>query len=83
MRSVKVALKKTVGRSLLAFDELRTVLCEVESRISDRPLMLVSSGTQDELALTLAHFLIGRSLAALPDGSGGVANSCMKHLLRR
>ncbi|KRY42676.1 hypothetical protein T01_11298 [Trichinella spiralis] len=63
MRSVKVALRKTVGRSLLTFDKLRTVLCEVESRINDRPLMLVSSGTQDELALTPVHFLIGRSLA--------------------
>ncbi|KRX17342.1 hypothetical protein T07_301 [Trichinella nelsoni] len=39
---MKVALRKTVGRSLLTFDELRTVLCEVETRINDRPLMLVS-----------------------------------------
>ncbi|KRZ11249.1 hypothetical protein T11_1034 [Trichinella zimbabwensis] len=67
VRSVKVPLRKTVGRSLLIFDELQTVLCEVEARINDRPLTLVSSGAQDKLALTPVQFLIRRSLAALPE----------------
>ncbi|KRX51908.1 hypothetical protein T09_4059, partial [Trichinella sp. T9] len=83
LRSVKLALRKTVGRSLLTFDELQTVLCEVEARINDRPLTLVSSVAQDELALNPAQFLIGWSLATLPDGNGGARSTGMKHLLRR
>ncbi|KRX78971.1 hypothetical protein T06_1048 [Trichinella sp. T6] len=79
----KVAVRKTVGRSLLTFDELQTVLCEVEARINDATLTLVSSGTQEELTLTPAHFLIRKSWAALPHGNGGVARTGMKHLLRR
>ncbi|KRY45648.1 hypothetical protein T03_16907, partial [Trichinella britovi] len=38
VRSVKTALKATLGQCLAAPDELRTVLCEVEARVNDRPL---------------------------------------------
>ncbi|KRZ92121.1 hypothetical protein T08_15317 [Trichinella sp. T8] len=67
VRSVKVALTKVLGRSRADTEELRTVLCEIEARINDRPLMIVSDRADDDLALTPAHFLIGRELSALPD----------------
>ncbi|KRY91194.1 hypothetical protein T4D_1210 [Trichinella pseudospiralis] len=73
VRLVKSALRKT----------LRTVLCEVEAGSHNRPFTLVSSGAQDKLALTAAHFLIGRSLAALPVGNGGATSTDMKNLFRR
>ncbi|KRZ71106.1 hypothetical protein T10_9077 [Trichinella papuae] len=64
-----------VWRILGASDELRTVLCEVEARINDRPLTFVGSDAQEELALNPAHFLIGRSLAAFSDQSDGGAGT--------
>ncbi|KRZ82833.1 hypothetical protein T08_4719 [Trichinella sp. T8] len=67
VRSVKVALTKVLGRSRADTEELRTVLCEIEARINDRPLTIVSDRADDDLALTPAHFLIGRELSALPD----------------
>ncbi|KRY55050.1 hypothetical protein T03_8481 [Trichinella britovi] len=67
VKSVKVALTKVLGRSRADTEELRTVLCEIEARINDRPLMIVSDRADDDLALTPAHFLIGRELSALPD----------------
>ncbi|KRY58771.1 hypothetical protein T03_7489 [Trichinella britovi] len=67
VRSVKVALTKVLGRSRADPEELRTVLCEIEARINDRPLTIVSDRADDDLALTPAHFLIGRELSALPD----------------
>ncbi|KRX58675.1 hypothetical protein T06_6637, partial [Trichinella sp. T6] len=69
VRSVKTALKATLGQCLVAPDELRTVLCEVEARVNDRPLTFVGSDLDEEMALTPAHFLIGRSLASFPDRS--------------
>ncbi|KRX22546.1 hypothetical protein T07_3826 [Trichinella nelsoni] len=36
-------------------DELQTVLCEVDDRINDCPLTLISSGTQDKIGLILAQ----------------------------
>ncbi|KRZ66613.1 hypothetical protein T10_7670 [Trichinella papuae] len=40
VRSVKVALTKVLGRSRADPEELRTVLCEIEARINDRPLTI-------------------------------------------
>ncbi|KRX75420.1 Death-associated protein kinase dapk-1 [Trichinella sp. T6] len=67
VRSVKVALTKVLGRSRADPEELRTVLCEIEARINDRPLTIVSDRADDDLALTPAHFLTGRELSALSD----------------
>ncbi|KRX12243.1 hypothetical protein T07_12320, partial [Trichinella nelsoni] len=67
VRSIKVALSKVLGRCHAKPDELRTVLCEIEARINDRPLTIVSDRPDDQLALTPAHFLIGRELSSLPD----------------
>ncbi|KRY86551.1 hypothetical protein T4D_6470 [Trichinella pseudospiralis] len=67
VRMVKVALTKVLGRSRAGPEEQRTVLCEIEARINDRPLTIVSDRADDDLALTPAHFLIGRELSSLPD----------------
>ncbi|KRY30334.1 hypothetical protein T01_9093, partial [Trichinella spiralis] len=87
VRSVKTALKATLGQCLASPDELRTVLCEVEARVNDRPLTFVGSDIQEEMALTPAHFLVGRSLTAFPDrsdrASRGTMSSSLRHLLRR
>ncbi|KRY43594.1 hypothetical protein T03_14707 [Trichinella britovi] len=84
VRSVKNALRKVLRRSLLRFDELRTTLCELESRINNRPLTLLSEDPEDCAPLTPAHFLIGRELAALPTSSGETPSGMgARHLGRR
>ena len=56
VRSVKTALRKSVGGAHLSHAELETVLQEIESCINSRPLTHVDS----DLVLTPAHFLTGR-----------------------
>ena len=41
-------LKKTLGRAYTTFEELQTILCEVEVAINSRPLAYVSDDDLDE-----------------------------------
>ncbi|KRY67843.1 hypothetical protein T4A_13413 [Trichinella pseudospiralis] len=49
VRMVKVALTKVLGRSRAGPEEQRTVLCEIEARINDRPLTIVSDRADDDI----------------------------------
>ena len=61
VRSVKTCLKKTIGRALVTYEELQTVLCEVEAVINSRPLAYISEDDLDE-ALTLFSLMHGRNI---------------------
>ena len=56
IQSIKRCLKKTIGKAKLTYDELLTVLIEVEAIINSRPLSYVSSEDLDE-PLTPSHML--------------------------
>ena len=61
MRSVKLSLRKTLGRSLLSYEELETVLCDVESVNNSRPLNYLSEDDIEE-PLTPYHLMFGRNV---------------------
>ena len=67
MKQVKSCLKKTLGRSKLSFDELTTILVEVEAVLNSRPLTYLYSDDVEE-PLTPSHLVIGRRLLSLPVG---------------
>ena len=60
VRSVKGCLKKTLGKAFITFEELQTILCEIEGAIKNRPLAYVSEDDLDE-ALTPFHLMYGPS----------------------
>ena len=67
VESMKLLLLKTLGGCKLRFDEMTTVLTEVEAMLNSRPLVPLDSVATDGIApLTPGHFLIGAPLAALP-----------------
>ena len=41
MRSVKACLRKHMGRSSLTFEDLRTIVVEIEAVLNNRPLTYV------------------------------------------
>jgi hypothetical protein len=55
--SVKRHLVRSLGRSRLSFEELTTLLVEVEATINSRPLTTVSEDSSEHLILSPAHFL--------------------------
>lgn len=66
VRSVKVCLRKVLSRSSLTFEELSTVLAEIEAVLNSRPLTILYPEAGEPEPLSPAHFLVGRKLTCLP-----------------
>ncbi|GFQ79725.1 integrase catalytic domain-containing protein [Trichonephila clavata] len=69
VKLTKHHLLKTLKAAVLNFEELATILCQIESCINSRPLYPLSSDPKDLQVLTPGHFLIGCPLLELPDHS--------------
>ena len=58
--SVKRCLRKSIGRTLVNYDELNTVLIEVKSIVNSRPLTYVSDDSEGvNYTLTPSHLIYG------------------------
>ncbi|GFY29373.1 integrase catalytic domain-containing protein [Trichonephila clavipes] len=64
IRTVKLALRKTVGRATLFRDELETLLIEIEGVLNSRPLTYIFSEFNEPL--TPSHMIFGRRVNSLP-----------------
>ena len=67
IKEVKLSLKKTIQSKLLEFEELMTLVIEVEGVLNSRPLCYV--GEETEEILTPAHFLILQRITKSPESS--------------
>ena len=67
VRSVKRCLRKVLGNTKLNFDELITVLSEVECILNSRPLTYQYDELDGEV-LTPSHLMFGRRLSTLSTG---------------
>lgn len=68
VRSTKRCLIKIIGRSVLTYSELNTVLVEIESVINSRPLTYVFDDTEGlSYPLTPSQLINGRNLQRLPN----------------
>ncbi|XP_055591123.1 uncharacterized protein LOC129743175 [Uranotaenia lowii] len=68
--AVKVAKKhlfRQLGPTKQSFEDMATVLAEIESIMNSRPLLPITDDPEDLDILTPSHFLIGTTATALPD----------------
>ena len=70
VQGVKRCLRKTIGRSNLTYEQLQTLIVEVESVINAHPLTYVQDDT-DGISYTLSpsHLIYGRKIADRPNDS--------------
>ena len=68
IQSVKRSIKKTVGRASLGYDELNTLVVEVESLINSRPLTYIYDDEESiSHPLTPSHLISGHRISAMPN----------------
>lgn len=62
VRSVKTCLRKVIGKAPLSYEELETILTEVEAVV----ITFTNTSSEDPVPLFPAHLLIGQCLTTLP-----------------
>lgn len=73
VKSTKHNLIRVIGDETWSFEELSTLLAQIEACLNSRPLSAITDDPTDLVALTPAHFLIGRPFVAVPD-AGNLIN---------
>ncbi|XP_043461933.1 uncharacterized protein LOC122498316 [Leptopilina heterotoma] len=66
VKATKHHLKRVIREHVVTFEELSTLLVEIEACLNLRPLCPLTNDSDDLSALTPAHFLIGYTLGVLP-----------------
>ncbi|KMQ88303.1 gag-pol polyprotein precursor [Lasius niger] len=69
VKSVKFHLRRVVGEAILTYEELQTLLVQIEVTLNSRPLCALSEDPSDLTALTPGHFLIGTAITSIPEPS--------------
>ena len=84
VRSVKVPLKKVLGRATLNFEQLRTLMVEIESVINARPITYVYDDTNSiSYPLTPSDLIYDRRVTLTPNSAHHEIISTHQSLTRR
>ncbi|XP_070524041.1 uncharacterized protein [Cardiocondyla obscurior] len=67
VKSVKHHLRRVLGTATLTYEEMHTLLAEIEACLNSRPLGPLSDDPEDVAALTPGHFLVGSALLSVPE----------------
>nr|CAI5850157.1 unnamed protein product [Callosobruchus analis] len=69
VKSVKAHLKRVTGETSFTYEDLSTLIIQIEGVLNSRPMSPVSPDPNDFTPLTPAHFLLGRSMQDIPEAN--------------
>ncbi|XP_029669884.1 uncharacterized protein LOC115239482 [Formica exsecta] len=67
VKAAKHHLPRVIGDAKLTYEEMATLLAQIESCLNSHPLQALSDDPEDLEALTPGHFLVGTALNAVPE----------------
>jgi hypothetical protein len=62
VKSMKYHLRRTLGAQIATYEELYTLLTEIEACLNSRPICALSNDPHESTYLSPGHFLIGQPL---------------------
>ncbi|GAB1858924.1 Integrase catalytic domain-containing protein [Camponotus japonicus] len=66
VKSAKYHMARIIGKAHLTFEEMQTVLSEIEAILNSRPITALSEDPNDLAYLSPGHFLVGTTLNSFP-----------------
>ncbi|XP_071652192.1 uncharacterized protein [Temnothorax longispinosus] len=69
VKSAKHHLRRVLGDATLTYEEMTTLLTQIEACLNSRPLSPLTDDPEDCAALTPGHLLVGTALTAVPEPS--------------
>ena len=79
VKSMKTHLRCVVADTKLTFEELSTIIAQVEACLNRQPLVPTSPDDDGLEVLTPGHFIISKPLESLPDPAFSYRNSSLLH----
>ena len=77
VKSTKHHLKRVMGEQSLTFEEMTTVVIQIEACLNSRPLLEQTSHSTDGIQpITPAHLLIGKAMKAYPEAELDPKTTC-------
>ena len=66
VKSMKRHLRRVMGISIITYEEMTTILCQIEQVLNNRLLMALTNNPDDIFALTTSMLVNGSRLDAIP-----------------
>ena len=84
VQTVKKCLRKAIGQATLTFDQLQTLLIEIEAIVNSRPLTYAYNDVEGlSYTISPSHLLYGRRIASVPNNEIYEVVSTHESLIRR